>query len=72
LISIPYENLNAKIGSDKEIRADSASGHAPENQSTTIGYRHQMDVVDTSRSLQSIGVPRALGARRVDRVNDAP
>jgi len=35
------------------------SGHvggiAPENQSTTVGYRHQMDVVDASRALQSIG-----------------
>ena len=34
-------------------------GHAPEDLSTTTGYRPEMDVVDASGSLQIIGVIRA-------------
>lgn len=43
-------------------------GHAPENLSTTAGYQKEIDVMDASRSLQSIGDMRrtpTYSARRI-------
>jgi hypothetical protein len=62
LNSVPRQNRNAKIGNDKEVRARSADRHAPGKQSTTVVCRQEMDVVDASRSLQSIGVRREYPA----------
>jgi hypothetical protein len=53
----PTDNAsyNGSTGSGKETVK--RSRHAPENLSTTGAYRQEIDVVDASRPLQSIGDP---------------
>ena len=58
LNSVHVRDKKSKKGNDKRVVSGHVGNIAPENQSTTVGYRHQMDVVDASRVLQSIGVMR--------------
>jgi hypothetical protein len=53
----PTDNAsyNGSTGSGKETAK--RSRHAPENLSTTGAYRQEINVVDASRPLQSIGDP---------------